>query len=381
MAAGYSVGIASETKAFKQGVDAGIIKPLENAEDALTDLGKSKGPDQLERGMKDAQKATEKLQKETKETADTIEQEFRDSYRKLKESSEGATRDVGEGFDEMKGEANATARETAASFDGSFESIVGMAQETAANAFAGFGPAGAVAGLAAAAGIGLVSAAFDQSGVDAEAMAERTEAAFDRMVEAGGKFLDAETERALIQDALNDPTDWQTIQDIVEATGAKTADVARAVALEGSERDKVLGLLKEAKSEYEKQTELQALSNSIGEQSALGVDALIGKIELKSKAEEEATRKYETYSEAVDTGEENARTQIERTQSADQRRWEAQTEAHRRHVDKVNGAPPYKLVPELDTSGIDRAMDAIKNKKHHLRVEAEVFTRAGTRVI
>ena len=43
--AGYTVGINSETKAFKQGIDSGVIAPLEDAQRELIELGKSRGPE------------------------------------------------------------------------------------------------------------------------------------------------------------------------------------------------------------------------------------------------------------------------------------------------------------------------------------------------
>lgn len=154
---GIEVPIASETKAFKQGVEVGIIKPVKDAVKALDDLGDSKGPDQLEDGLRDAQQATAKLKKETKETADSIEKEFRDSYRKTKTASSDSTDSAREGLRDFRDESASTAREAAASFNGSAEDIASSFQEVAANALAGFGPIGAAAGLALAAGIGIAT--------------------------------------------------------------------------------------------------------------------------------------------------------------------------------------------------------------------------------
>lgn len=188
--AGYEVGIASETKAFKQGVETGIIEPLEDAQKELVELGKSKGPDQLEKGMKDAEKATEKLGDETKSTARAIEQEFRDTYRKTKQSSDDATRGMSEGFDDVKQEAEQSAKETMASFDGSFESIIDMGQEVAAQAFSGFGPAGLAAGLAAAGGIGLISSEMQRQQEEAEKLRERLGDVYQDALASGRDYLD-----------------------------------------------------------------------------------------------------------------------------------------------------------------------------------------------
>lgn len=202
--AGYQVGILSETKAFKQGIESGIIDPLEDAQKELLEIGRNRGPEQLEKSMKEAERATEKLGDETKRTADAIEQDFRDTYRKVKQSSDDGMDGAKEGLDDFKQEANQTARESAASFDGSFESIVDMAQETAANAFAGFGPVGAAAGLAAAAGIGLAVAGFEDVDQASEESKERASEWADAYIEAGGRVLTAtqlaERGRSIITD-------------------------------------------------------------------------------------------------------------------------------------------------------------------------------------
>src|SRR5690554_4139907 len=88
MAGGYTVAIASETKAFRQGVEGGIIEPLENAEDTLQGLARDQSLSKLEDNLGDAQKASQKLERETKDTAKSIEQEFRDSYKKLKREAD-----------------------------------------------------------------------------------------------------------------------------------------------------------------------------------------------------------------------------------------------------------------------------------------------------
>lgn len=228
--AGYSVGIASETKAFKQGIESGIIEPIEDAQKELVELGKSKGPDQLEKSMKDAERATEKLGDETKRTARTIEQEFRDTYRKVKQSSDDGIDGAKKGLGELKEEANQTARESAASFDGSAESIADMFQEVAANAFAGFGPAGAIAGLAAAAGIGLAVSGFDNVNQASEESRQRASEWAEAFVEAGSTILSSATTTALAISIATDPDKFAQAQENAKNWGVDVSVAINAMA-------------------------------------------------------------------------------------------------------------------------------------------------------
>ena len=228
--AGIQIGIASETKAFKQGIESGLIEPLEDAVEALDDLGKSKGPDKLEDGLEDAQKASKELEREVKDTADTIEKEFKKSYAQMKQSAADGTDGAKESLNDFKREANSTAKESAASFDGSAESIVDAFQETAANAFEGFGPAGALAGIAAAAGIGLVSAAFTQAGEDAEKLEEKVETAFDQMIESQSKYIAQEFTNEAIKEIINDTDRMNEATETANTLGLDRATIIRAMA-------------------------------------------------------------------------------------------------------------------------------------------------------
>lgn len=228
--AGYTVGLNSETKAFKQGIESGVIEPLEDAQKELEELGKSKGPDQLERSLKDAQEATERLKDETEDTARAIDQEFKDSYRKVKQSSDDGMDGAKEGMQDFKQEANQTAKESAASFDGSFESIVDMAQETAANAFGGFGPAGAVAGLAAAAGIGLAMAGFENVQEAQEKAAELASEWADRYVESGQRVATAAQQTAEIVAISSDTERYKEATENAKIWGTTVSDAMLAMA-------------------------------------------------------------------------------------------------------------------------------------------------------
>lgn len=224
--AGYTVGIASETKAFKQGIESGVIDPLEDAQKELLELGKSRGPEQLERAMKDAERATERLQDETKDTARAIEQEFRDAYRSVKRSSDDGIDGAKQGLDDFKEESRQTARESAASFDGSAESIVDAFQEIAANAFGGFGLAGQLAGVAAALGIGAAVVGFEKVSEAEQASREAAAEWADAYVEAGSRILSATQIVESARDIITDADQYQKAKD-----NAKDWGVTESIAL------------------------------------------------------------------------------------------------------------------------------------------------------
>lgn len=187
MAKGVKISVASDTRDFGKGVKSGIIEPLEDAADVLSDLAKEgdQASGKLEDGFKAAQRETDDLKDEYKK----LGKEINDTGRKGKsfgDDVKDGTNKAGEGMEDFKGEANSTAREAAASFDGSAESIGDAFQEVAANAFSGFGPAGAAAGLVAAAGLGLAFAAIESGGEDTEAYRERVAELGQEFIDTGG---------------------------------------------------------------------------------------------------------------------------------------------------------------------------------------------------
>lgn len=292
---GIEIGVASETKAFKQGVDSGIIAPLEDAADKLDDLGKSKGPDKLEAGMKDAQKASEKLGKEVKSTADQIEREFRDSYKSVAKSSDDGMSKATEGVQDFKQEANQSAKETAASFDGSAESIVGAFQEIAANAFAGFGPAGAVAGLAAAGGIGLAMAGFEDVQKAQEAAEVAAGAWADKFIESGQRVATAAQQTGTMVEIATDPEKFKEAKDAAETWGVDVSTAMLAMAGNAPAlkvvQDAVDGLASKA---------------SEAEKAALGMSTEMGGIGIAAlpavRQADEAAKSFAALTGAMDEG-------------------------------------------------------------------------------
>jgi type II secretory pathway pseudopilin PulG len=252
-----------------------VLKGAKKSEDALADvadsldeLGKAGGKnvnvlsDYFDQAAIDARRSGDKMESSFKDFAsstprvvDAAAEKMERSFKELANETRDQTKKIADdtaknykrgaaeastALDDLKSEGKQNAEELASSFDGSVESIRDGLQSVAATGFAGFGPAGIAAGLAPAAGIGLVGAAFDAQGERADQLAEDTNSAFERMIESGGRYLTTELENQAILEAVKDPKKWQQILDITKLTGLAQGDVTRAVALEGSERDKAI---------------------------------------------------------------------------------------------------------------------------------------------
>lgn len=294
MAKGIEIGVASETKAFKQGIEAGVIKPTEDAVDALNDLGKAKGPEQLERGMEDAQDASEKLKKETKETARVIEQEFRDSYRKMKDASESATTKAKAGLKDVKQEAGQSGREGAASFSGEWEDVGDFVQETIANGLGGFGPIGAVAGIALAAGFGAFTAQLQK---DAEAAEERVSNMYDDMIDSKNNFLSESYLSDAVGALFGDPEKMKEIARAAKVAGLEIADVAAAYAGDADAINLVYEALDNA---ADAQIALQKAGEEYNTQTIVNARAAQSAIRGIEDSTDSATERAAAYTDTVD---------------------------------------------------------------------------------
>ena len=247
MTDGIEIGIASETKAFKLGIDNGVIEPLDDAADKLTELGKNRGLDKLEDSLEDAQKETEALKKETKVTADAIEKEYKKSYRSVDTNSKKGFATAREASDGFKDEAKQNFAETAASFDGSMESIADLGQST----FAGLatsiaGPVGlAAAGLGALGGLLL-----SQWTTATEGIKEKVSDMYADMLDSGENYLS----QSYINDSLaglqEDQDEYNRLVKLAKDYNLELSDVLIAQVTKGDERTRVQAALAD---EYERQ--------------------------------------------------------------------------------------------------------------------------------
>lgn len=226
------IALASETKAFRQGIDTGVIKPLEDAIKKLRDLGDADGADKLEASLKDAQRATEKLGDETKITAARIEREYRDAYRTARQSSDDATSKMTDGAKEVQQEFGQNMGEAVSSFRGNLEDIGQIGQDTLgglAGTVSQLGPAGVVAGAGlgvAAAAVGTIVDVFNKA---KEASDEAKESAYEYglTVASAGQYADT---AARINELTGSIEKLKEVQDVATATGWEQKDVLKALA-------------------------------------------------------------------------------------------------------------------------------------------------------
>ena len=176
---GYVVNVATDTRLFEQGVRMGIIKPVEDADDALTDLSKNKGPEQLSNDLKDAQRATDKLGDEARQTARQMQSDYRQTAKVAREANQQSDSDFElsarqkrtinrETVEEIGNEAKQNAAETFSSFDGSAQSFVDGIQGTLGGLVSSLGPVGLALGAAGALGIGLINGALQNADTESQ---------------------------------------------------------------------------------------------------------------------------------------------------------------------------------------------------------------------
>jgi hypothetical protein len=229
MAKGIEIGIASETRAFKQGIDAGIIAPLDDAQQALEDLARTKGPEKLEQSLNDTQTATEQLGRETRDVARDIERQFRESYRGVQQASNAGIGGARESVHEFKQEALQNFSEVTSSFDGSMSSIQDLAQGTLGGLASGIaGPIGLAAGAGAAA-IGLIGAAVQGLGEKTQADQAKVAEWAQSYIDAGGTILTSAQSTAKALDIITDPERFKEAETNAENWGVTTATAIAAM--------------------------------------------------------------------------------------------------------------------------------------------------------
>ncbi|GAA4057557.1 hypothetical protein GCM10023065_03020 [Microbacterium laevaniformans] len=233
------IAIASETKAFKQGIETGVVKPLEDAIKSLRELGDAEGADRLERSLRDAQKATEQLEDKTRDAAQAIEREYKNAYREARRAADDGTGRMKAGAEEVTQELGQNIGEAVSSVRGDLSDLGQVGQDTLgglAATLAGAGPAGLVgaAALAAAAvGAGGLTAALEDAAAKQERLKEQAAEWAQAYMEAGSSILNTSQIIAKGEQIFGDPEKLAEAQENMHAWGVEL-DVAVA-AMAGSQ--------------------------------------------------------------------------------------------------------------------------------------------------
>jgi len=286
------IGIAEDGEAFRKGLKADVIEPLEDAEEAITDLGKSKGPERLERELEVAQEQTKDLRKETRKTADEIAAAYRQSSAKAKDSFKGAG-DAAEAFGDQ---SKAKFAEVASSFKGDMGSIQDLAQGTLGGIAGTLTGPFALAAGGAAIGVGLIGSAIQGLVADAEATKQRVGEKFKEMAQSGlDDWLSMQAVIARTDDILADHGDEVT--KIADELNLPVETVLAAWAGMPHEMEVVKVKLSEMSAE------VRDFAESMGQPSEIAEEMYLN-LETSTKPLRDAMRETEG---AVDRYEERAR--------------------------------------------------------------------------
>jgi hypothetical protein len=379
MAKGIAISIAAETKPFLQGVQKGIIEPLEDAADILQELGQDGGRDfdKLEKSMRDAQDETDDTRKAfadlQKEIAETGKKSRSDFAKPVKESTE----EVSETLREVGSEAKANAAEMFSSFDGSFESIADAAQGTLGGLVGGLGGIGGVAVAAAgAAGLGLIAAELTKQKELADELKEGLVAAYREAAEEGRTFLTQAQIIAAATEITFNPARREAAAKTAKTLGLDVALVIRAQAGE----IEALGVVTETAARKEEERLEATRSRSTQTDLFLAAEefALQKIIKEYEGIQKQVKDNQDTARLSIDITagiESSARDQIGRTRKADEDRWNAlgrkYDEAFARESIKVNVEPVFPTDVQVS------ARVAALSNRHRLRVPVDLVTRSG----
>lgn len=263
--------IGADTKAFKQGIESGVIAPLEDAVEALDEVAEGKSLDQLTRDMEDAQDETKRLARETKKTADAIEDEYRNAYRSARASADTGldgmrkqSAEVGQEIRQNLGEGIANAAR------GDFEGLADVVGDTLGGAVAGIGGiATAAGGAALALGVGGLVGAFQAAEEKRKELEERASDLADAYVEAGATVLDAFSEVERAQGVIADPEQRKKVEQYAATLGV---DLSVALGAYVGRAEDLARVQEIVNQKIEENAAAQARQNASQSQGLLALD-------------------------------------------------------------------------------------------------------------
>jgi len=215
MARVHEIPIASETREFDEGIRKGVIRPLEDAQDAFEDLeraasdtgrGSARDLDKLEDELKDVQRQSEK----TERAVDDIGTSGGKGFGKLGDAASEVTQEVGQNL----GEAVSSVRDNIGDLGQVGQDTLGGLAATLASTGPG-GLVGAAALAAGAVGLGLITAEMERQQEEADRIRERLTDAYRAAAEEGRAYIDTADLVAEASDLMFNPEradEWKQLQ-------------------------------------------------------------------------------------------------------------------------------------------------------------------------
>lgn len=332
------IPIASETKAFAQGMETGVIRPIEDAEKALTELGRNRGPDQLERALEDAQDETKDLRRETQRTADGIEDDYRRAYRRAKSEADTGLGGMKGAAQEVTQEVGQNLGEAVSSVRGNLSDLGQVGQDTLgglAATLASTGPAG-IAGAAAlaagAVGLGLVTAELTNQQEAAERLRERLAGAYREAAEEGRNYINAAQIAAEANDLLFNPERADEYKQLREDAKTLALDESVLIAASTGSLSDNLVVQERIKAVLESQDSYYTTIKDGIELMRPEIEGLRDRWAATSEQSREYADRVRELDEITSQLHSNERDQIQRTRDADQARYEAMAALYSRPI-------------------------------------------------
>lgn len=409
MGKAHEVTIGADARAFEQGVRKGIINPLEDAEDALDDLGDA-ASDAGRQGSRDLGKvedAAEKLERQLRDAQDQTKK----LDRGLSDIGDGGARGlarVKEGAQEVQQEIGSNLGEAVSSIRGDLSDLGQVGQDTLgglAATLASSGPAG-IAGAAVlaagAVGLGRVTAEIEAQSERAEKLRDRLSSAYQDAAEAGRDYLDVSQMIAEANDLIYNPEradEWKQLQedamtlqlDVNTLVKASAGDLTAQSVVQKEINDYL-----ESSAAYTDKTvtgqaqmhkgavELRDRWNELGEATRLQAENADRSRQITSDMLIEAASKAAEFTQEIDEAGNKLIALPDGTEfviRADTQQATQDVSSFGDDADgvleRLNGKVLQPLVkPVMDTSGVDRALSDLQRRASQgINVKIDATTR------
>lgn len=375
--ADLTFSIASDTTAFDNGIRRGVIEPLEDADKALEDLGRTGDRElgDLEDAMSDARRDTERFEDEIKDVSDELTRVGRagkraaddigDSFNRSSDRMRKQSAEVGQEIRQNLGEGIANAAR------GDFEGLSDTIGDTLGGAVAGIGGV-ATAGIAAAGalGLGAIVGTISTIASDAEKLKETVSENFREMAENGiDAWESLQSQNQRLTEAYDQHVD--EINRIKDLVGLNFETVAAAWAGNKDAVDQVTAAYAQTKSELR---DTMGVSSEAAQATIRGWDGIMGPLTNTLEGYDQAKEKAGQLEAQITGGEQAQREEISRTNAASQARWEAEAARVDAVSAKVNALTAPKTINvkvNPDTTNLDaleRRLNALDNSSVTIRV-------------